>query len=231
MSAIIKQIEEYLTGISHQQLKTIQNNCVLIRNCLSIDEQLSLYAAVNKASKYNNTSKVTQSLKNSTTATKLMNININNSNHNDRMSPIFMELQSRIKNIVSLQTDININCECKETFIKSLEYHVTNGRLDKHCDGVNGWVFIYSLGNIANFFVNDTEFEFCSGDVLIFDSSKKAKIFHGVRSIKANSCPKYLTHDLRELRISVQIRLQMPKKWKVKSDRIRELMMKLDDLR
>ena len=37
-----------------------------------------------------------------------------------------------------------------------------------------GYVFLYSLGNTAKFYVNDYQFEFKSGDVLIFDCSKSA---------------------------------------------------------
>ena len=186
-----------------------------------------MYSAIKKAAKYNKISKVTQSLKNTTTATKLMSINLNNPNHNERMSSIFMELQDKIKKFLSMETYINITENYNETFIKSLEYKTINGRLDRHCDGVNGWVFIYSLGNTANFFVNDKEFEFHSGDVLIFDSSKKGKIIHGVESIKINSCPVHLIDNLNHLRISVQIRLQTSKKSKkIKSNKIKELMMK-----
>lgn len=228
IDSLLKQIDDLLDA--QYQIQIFDHNCILIRNCLNIDEQCQLYEGIKNASLKCKVSKVTQSLKNVTTATKLMSINVNNPNHKERMSPIFMQLQNKIKNCLSSETNINIGHEYKETFIKSLEYKVTNGKLDGHYDKVDGWVFIYSLGNTANFFINDKAFKFCSGDVLIFDTSRKANIFHGVSSIQTNSYPFYL-HKIKEYRISVQIRLQKANKLRVKSDKIRQLMFKLDELR
>ena len=232
IDSLLKQIDEYIAfeASKEYKLQIFQDNCILIRNGLSNNEQCLLYHAVQKAALQCPNSSVTQSLKNTTTATKLMSINVYNTDHNNRMSPIFMKLQSKIRKILATETNINITNQYKAIFIKSLKYNVLNGRLDKHCDDVNGFVFIYSLGNTANFFVNDKHFEFCSGDVLIFDASKKAKIFHGVESIKEYSYPIHMQH-LKDFRISVQIRCQKQKKLKVKSEKIEKLMLKLDDLR
>ena len=212
-------------------LKMLNDKCVLIRKCLLEKEQRLLYSAVCKAASQCNESSVTQSLKNTTTATKLMSINVANPEHKDRMSPIFMALQERIRDILSSQKILRVDHRLKEMFIKSLKYKSCNGRLDRHCDGIEGMVFLYSLGNTAMFFMNNTEFEFQSGDVLIFDSSWKAKLFHGITSIQSNTCPPHLA-ELKEHRISVQIRCQKKsKKRKVKSDKIEALMLKLDGLR
>ena len=92
--------------------------------------------------------------------------------------------------------------------------------LPYHCDDIkkkNSVVFLFSLGRSANFYVHCPEmggdrtndgklFEFRSGDLLFFDATRDAGVYHGIESIgPASSCPSELS-SLKEKRVGLQIR-------------------------
>merc|ERR1712062_933139 len=95
------------------------------------------------------------------------------------------------------------------------------GDLYYHCDKIkkpDNVVFLFSFGRVANFYVHTPEmggnqktdgtvFEFKSGDVLFFDSTDSAQMYHGIPSIgSADSCPDYFAKSIGDYRVSLQIR-------------------------
>mmetsp|Transcript_117639 Transcript_117639/g.329402 ORF Transcript_117639/g.329402 Transcript_117639/m.329402 type:complete len:273 (-) Transcript_117639:29-847(-) len=82
-----------------------------------------------------------------------------------------------------------------------------------HCD--NSVVFLTTLGCTANFMVQGPttpkiEFKFKSGDLLIFNASSQANILHAVTSIEDNTAPDLLTQKypaLQHQRLGVQCRM------------------------
>lgn len=102
--------------------------------------------------------------------------------------------------------------------ISATEYPVPHGGIDKHCDKLNGWVLLFSLGCKPKLFVQNGKLndsvekmiDFRSASVLIFDSSTKAKICHGIKGIEANTCPKPLEDRSKSLKSTMVEHLILP---------------------
>merc|ERR1712129_70888 len=84
----------------------------------------------------------------------------------------------------------------KTVTVGAIKYPSPNGKFPDHVDHCNSYVYLMSIGCDANFTVKgpnmekEKVFAMKSGDLLIFDSSTKAKISHGVRSIgDSSTCP------------------------------------------
>ena len=114
----------------------------------------------------------------------------------------------------------NINFRKYKAFtMAAIKYKAPDGKFPPHVDHCDGsYVFLMSLGCTANFMVKGPDmdskhnFKFRSGDLLVFDSSTKAAILHGVTSIDDldDSCPKALANAfpvLQNHRYGVQCRV------------------------
>lgn len=106
-------------------------------------------------------------------------------------------------------------------YIKAQEYFVPNGYIFDHCDNVKGWVILFSIGCTPKFYVSNKTLiskdnpkgekliDFQSGNVLIFDSSRTAGIFHRIDGVNADSCPIQLGEKfprLQTTRVGLQVR-------------------------
>eukprot|EP01127_Copromyxa_protea_P013068 TRINITY_DN3472_c0_g1_i7.p1 TRINITY_DN3472_c0_g1~~TRINITY_DN3472_c0_g1_i7.p1 ORF type:complete len:816 (-),score=119.03 TRINITY_DN3472_c0_g1_i7:154-2280(-) len=87
-----------------------------------------------------------------------------------------------------------------------------DGKLKGHCDNLKGWVCLFSLGSTCRFWINGPSMkstrciELASGDCLIYNSSKEAKIYHGIFDIIPGTCPKYFPAKYHRCRISLHFR-------------------------
>ena len=108
----------------------------------------------------------------------------------------------------------------------------SSGTLPNHIDGMGHWVVLFSLGNTAKFHCGtpsggghahgghatpllhpyassgdaNFDFDFRSGDALVFNGAPAHLALHGMSHVKPNSQPKGLPDWLRNTRVSVQIR-------------------------
>ena len=175
------------------QTTELIKDCLLLRDVFSVDEQYQLYQAILKAGSYSKQSKNKNS-----TVTQLMKIIPKNKHHQCRLSPIYDTLFNRTFDILcqtpeKFQTIIPKKESLIKRHMKALNYRAPNGSISRHCDNEKGWVLLYSIGCIANFFVGykskekGTEFEFNSGDILLFNGSRRSGIYHGVDSIVDSS--------------------------------------------
>ena len=224
VNAIIDKICKESEDVS-DRIETVElmKDCILLRNAFCIDEQYELYKAILKASMY-----CKQTKNRNCQVTQLMKITITNKHHQCRISPIYDILWNRTFQVLcSNYKDLETKIPNKDSLImarmKALNYRSPNGCISRHCDNEKGWVILYSIGCTANFFVGyktskvGIEFGFNSGDILVFNSSKRSGIWHGVDSVVSNSCPTHLLnknsdcHKLQNVRISLQTRCHMVK--------------------
>ncbi|KAL6046605.1 hypothetical protein QOT17_022108 [Balamuthia mandrillaris] len=97
-------------------------------------------------------------------------------------------------------------------YITAFRYEEGKGRLTGHCDKVEGWVVLFSLGCTAMFHIKGKEMhkkevlEFESGDVLVFNGGTEWNVWHGIDAIVPGTCPSFLPDDLHNFRISLQLR-------------------------
>merc|ERR1711972_1183177 len=84
----------------------------------------------------------------------------------------------------------------KSLSMATIRYEAPDGRFPPHVDHCNdSFVFLASLGRTANFMVKgpamdaQKNFKFCSGDMLVFDSSTKAALLHSCVSIDESASP------------------------------------------
>ena len=99
-------------------------------------------------------------------------------------------------------------------YITCFKYPLIDGRLIGHYDMKPSWVLLLSIGHSCSFRIMGPntngikEFEYNSGDCLIFDASKQASIFHEMTEV-SNQIPNELLiccPDLLHWRVSLQIR-------------------------
>jgi len=104
----------------------------------------------------------------------------------------------------------------KSLSMATIRYEAPHGKFPPHVDHCdNSVVFLMTLGCTANFMVQGPttpkiEFKLKSGDLLIFNASSQAKILHAVTSIEDNTAPDLLTQKystLQHHRLGVQCRM------------------------
>jgi hypothetical protein len=78
--------------------------------------------------------------------------------------------------------------------------------LHNHVDSRDGYLVLLSIGCTVDFYVSGSVIEFASGDALIFNGSVQHNVMHGVRGVRPGTCPRGLPAELRDARISVQLR-------------------------
>eukprot|EP01006_Ploeotia_vitrea_P009452 TRINITY_DN22120_c0_g1_i1.p1 TRINITY_DN22120_c0_g1~~TRINITY_DN22120_c0_g1_i1.p1 ORF type:complete len:225 (-),score=43.88 TRINITY_DN22120_c0_g1_i1:14-688(-) len=97
-------------------------------------------------------------------------------------------------------------------YITSFRYPVDGGKLTSHIDKVLGWVVLFSLGCTAKFSVKGKEMaktvtlDFESGDVLVFNGGTEWGVWHSIKKIVPDTCPKHLQEHLADARMSLQVR-------------------------
>jgi alkylated DNA repair dioxygenase AlkB len=100
--------------------------------------------------------------------------------------------------------------DCNRYSVGVIRYEAPNGSFPEHidhCNVPNGWVVLLSLGCTARFSVckgqrhnnaSKRVVELQSGDIMVFDPSTEAAIFHGVLSILPSTCPQDLVRAFGE---------------------------------
>ena len=217
------EIEEKCCDNLSSAIQIILPTCFLIKNVLSISEQINLYNAIIKSSQISgiNINKLNRKKNNN----NLININTNDKNHEKQLSNVYFDCINKIVQFINdnihskgIKVDFPKGNDYKFNNIKAKQYNAPNGNIFNHCDTQNGWVILLSIGCTPNFYVqhkqlltNDIKVDFMSGSVIVFDSSKKAGIFHRIDSIQNNTCPHELAQQcprLKQCRIGLQVRLR-----------------------
>jgi len=196
------------------QLQEFGRNCFLIRNALTIDEQLQLVEVVS-------TQKAAWEEFMGPTNEVAFDMEAGDMKPLDTSAP---------GKAVAKATDfITANCSLQNlkpanelgVYCVDARFYGETKTLSYHCDDIkkgNSVVFLFSIGRSANFYVHCPEmggdqsndgklFEFRSGDLLFFDATKEAGVCHGIESIgPKSSCPSELMGVLSEVRVGLQIR-------------------------
>merc|ERR1711953_941062 len=58
--------------------------------------------------------------------------------------------------------------------------YVKSTKLPRHVDNCGNWVVLFSFGSTVDFFCEDGAEKFESGDVLVFNGSKRHAVCHGI---------------------------------------------------
>eukprot|EP01084_Bolivina_argentea_P201248 344032_1 len=189
-----------------------QYNCIRIENLLSIDEQIKLWKHVTDLSSHY---KETQARNSKSNFRKIINIGCKTKKWKNKIPQIFCDIINKGCNIASNESN-HIPSTFNPEYITSFKYPLKDGKLTGHVDRKKSWVVLISLGQSCMFHVNapqtngKIEFEFKSGDCLIFDGSQKANIYHGITRVCNNTIPTELKSkypDLCNWRASVQMRV------------------------
>ena len=223
---------------------TIMDKCFLISNIFTIEQQIELYDQILSASKDlsnhvkhrgTNSAHVPMRLlfgqwhmhyaSNDIYVSQKQQVNVHYrfAKYVDNVVKIIRKLQQTDK---SFCAGFPTKYQCN--YVSALEYPTPRGTIRKHCDDMEGWVLLFSLGCKPNFYVSGNPnanslgltfdnkktfqelIDFNSGSVLIFDSSPHAAVYHEIRSIQANTCPKLLGDKrsrLKNVRVSLQFRI------------------------
>lgn len=89
-----------------------------------------------------------------------------------------------------------------------------DGFVEAHCDCINGWVAVLSLGLSAEFWYRNLDgsvetLTVQSGDAVVFNGSPALNIQHGVSKVFEDTTPEFLVSQipwLKDKRIILQIR-------------------------
>lgn len=196
-------------------LEEYGRNCILIRNALTMEEQMELFEALEKEM-------ANQPEEFQTQGAGQLAYEINEEFTESVPFRLLSKAIDFIKKNYELKglkdiTKYEVFC------CDALTYNYPDGSLARHCDNRRdkSVVFLYTIGCTANFYVHTPEMKgeafkdgkvlkFKSGEMLFFDATKAANMVHGVDSIEnAETCPPQLKEKYKELsqkRISVQIR-------------------------
>jgi len=183
----------------------LQTGVVHLKNFLNITQQQQLWTDI-IASAYTHTP--TQATNPKSKFTKIIAFNCNK--QYDAVPQSFKDYSSSATLAASKICD-TIPPDYKIDYITSFKYPKDEGCLTGHCDKIEGWVVLFSLGCTARFYVKGPEMSrkttinFESGDALIFNGGTEYDIFHGIDEIRANTCPLHLP-DLTDMRVSIQFR-------------------------
>ena len=75
-----------------------------------------------------------------------------------------------------------------------------------HVDGHGRYLVLLSLGCTVQFLVDGNLIEFESGDALVFHGGRHHRVMHGVRAVRPGTCPACMPRELRDARVSLQLR-------------------------
>jgi len=196
--------------------------CYLIRNCLSLSEQTSIYQDISCRSKY--TDNRSKPCMHPTPKTIIFDGNqstLKFSGGDNIYNTLIVETANDVLKKEAPQKShqfLTSACSTEPTTMSVgvIRYHVPNGKFPEHIDHCNdnSWVYLLSLGCSANFVVKGPNsekqlFRFNSGDVLVFDPSSDAAILHGVTSINGDDFPLDCPEDFQQFRFGVQCRVKM----------------------
>jgi len=183
----------------------IQTGVVHLKSILSYAQQQQLWTDI-LASTY--THNPTQARNPKSNFTKIIAFDCNK--NNDSVPQSFKDYSSSAA-LAASKICNTIPPEYKIDYITSFKYPKEEGCLTGHCDKIEGWVVLFSLGCTARFFIKGPEMarkttiNFESGDALVFNGGTEYDIFHGITEILANTCPIHLP-EITDMRVSIQFR-------------------------
>jgi len=214
VSQVDSQADANHTG-NEMSFEEFGQNCLLIRNVLTIEEQLNLVENINAQKKAMQDE------------IGCDGDDVSFDMESEDMRPFAESAPgkavSKAKNLIALKYTLQELKPVNEfgVYCVDARFYGESQTLPYHCDGIkkrNCVVFLFSLGRTAKFYIHCPEmggdrmgngklFEFNSGDLLFFDATKEASIYHGIESIyPASSCPSELMGELSEKRVGLQIR-------------------------
>ena len=206
------------TNTSSVEVLLQDGPCYLIRNCLTLSEQISIYNDIlNRSKDIDNTNKICM---NPTPKTLIFNGNQSTLKFSKGDDNVYNQLiihhananlqeyahqnnNSQLLELITSYTSPSYESSSTETHkqpssmsVAVIRYKSPNDNFPLHIDHTNdnSYVYLLNLGCSANFIVKGPnekkkEFIFKSGDVLVFDPSSNAGILHGVDSINVNDFP------------------------------------------
>mmetsp|Transcript_39471 Transcript_39471/g.48854 ORF Transcript_39471/g.48854 Transcript_39471/m.48854 type:complete len:265 (-) Transcript_39471:46-840(-) len=210
-----------------------QEDCLLLRNVINIDDQYSLFKAAMKAASYKKQPK--GKMNKNKNFINIMKIIPTHDYHNCRLSPIFdnifTDTYNKILNLHKtnkIKTKPPLYKNIIKHRMKAYQYTYPKGNMYRHYDNRPGYVMLYSIGCTVIFHVkgpkmgnnykdNGIQFEMRSGDILFFSASAKSRIEHGVDKVINNTCPNDLINKdiscnkLKNIRVSIQTRFKANK--------------------
>jgi hypothetical protein len=84
--------------------------------------------------------------------------------------------------------------------------YTAGGSLQDHVDGVGRYLVLLSIGCTVDFSIDGHVIPFESGDALVFHGGRHHQVFHGVRAVRPGTCPACMPRELRDARVSLQLR-------------------------
>ena len=197
--------------------------CYLIRNCLNLTQQTTIYQDITFRSK--DTDNRSKPCMHPTPKTIIFDGNQSTLKFSGRNN-VYYDLIVRTANdilkkeVALLQKSHSFftttSTDSTKMSVGVIRYQVPNGNFPNHIDHCNDNSFVYllSLGCSANFVVKGPEsekqvFRFNSGDVLVFDPSSDAAIVHGVTSINGDDFPLNCPNEFQQFRFGVQCRVKL----------------------
>eukprot|EP01084_Bolivina_argentea_P124501 220609_1 len=216
---IVKDIDYDKSGI---EIEIMDRQCFLLRNMLNVDEQMKLFGDLKSKDK---TPKKAVKVMYPSPQTIVYDENKVSLYYTPEQNSVYNHLVNKANDIINrnhhyFETNVWMIELNKYKLIKmsAIKYPSPNGHFAPHIDHDNSFVYLASIGCIANFMVkgpnmkNKKVFKFNSGDLLIFNASTKAANVHGVISIdNTSSCPVQLANEfqiLKNHRIGIQCRVQ-----------------------
>ena len=215
---------------SDSTIKRICKQCFLVKNALSKEEQIKIFAYITEKDKtdwneYNNKpipisgrSAKTLVLGENDIPTLRFEYN-QESIINDLMISNVNNFLKENKEYVNIMDEFEFESfEYNHLSVGVIRYESPNGNFPLHIDHSNSIVYLLSIGCTCNFMVKGptmekrNDFKMDSGDILVFNATTKAKIVHGVKSIdNEETSPKFLSDKYPIMvnhRFGVQCRMQ-----------------------
>ncbi|ETO14529.1 hypothetical protein RFI_22839 [Reticulomyxa filosa] len=200
------------------QYEILQHNVILLRDVLTIPQQVQLWKCIQESSRHY---KETRARNAKSNFIKVLSFSTDAKKWKNKIPSMFYDITDiavllLFKETIASSVSKFVPNSMHPTYITSFKYPVKGGTLTEHVDVKSNWVVLYSLGNSANFTVKSPQmqqkkaFSFNSGDVLVFDASEKAKIKHGITHIIEDTVPSALVDccpELKEWRVSIQFRV------------------------
>ena len=213
----------------------IEEGTFFLENFLSQEEQLTIYEECcklykNEANMFETNGSIEQILskkhhKGRYLLSFLCDFNIIPKFYNQFAKSIFTKLDNYIENKFKNSKDIY---ESLPRVLPSNEWisdrlncvlYPLNSKLGRHCDNVDGWVILFSLGCSVEFYIQvcsnennkGTVYTMKSGDIIIFEAGNDARVLHGVDKVIPQTCPKFLQKYLQNGRIGLQLRQYVEK--------------------
>ena len=204
-------------------MEVLDKECFLLRNLLSLEEQVELFEFIEKNDKSPNTDGKPPVLSPAPKTLLLGDDGYPLKKYEfagaSLANQIVKKATDRLKaQNMSVMRGFDL-CQFKSLSLGAIRYEAPHGRFPPHVDHCNeSFVFLASIGCTANFMIRGPRMaqpkrvQFFSGDMLVFNASTEANILHAVESIERTGSDAWVSLAkkfplLRGHRYGVQIRM------------------------